>query len=78
LSRSSFSNWKKKLGLSSAAPLTLVPVAVVTGYNFTPLDTKPQPRAGLALVMENGCRVEIDIDFHSPTLERVLHLAERL
>jgi len=78
LSRSSFSNWKKKLRASNSAPLTLVPVAVVTGHTFTSSDMKQRTKAGLSLVMANGCRIEIAIDFHSPTFERILLLAERL
>lgn len=75
LAPGSFSRWKKRLGASTvAAPLALVPVAVLSDQISTPPEfgRPTDAKSGLTLVVGYDCRIEIGIDFHIATLARLL------
>jgi hypothetical protein len=79
LSKSTFGWWKRKLRQADAvsASLSLVPVGVIPVPGRLSALRQPQVSSGLVLVSAGGIRVEIGVDFHGPTLDRVLRMMER-
>jgi hypothetical protein len=71
LSKSTFGWWKRELRDNRATPVTLVPVSIIPQQTTAPVKSQ-DPSSGVALITRNGCRIEIGVGFHPPTLERVL------
>jgi hypothetical protein len=78
LSKSTFGWWKQKLNKSGSPPCTLIPVSVVTEKAGMPFNSGRQAPSGLALRVRSGDLIEIGVDFHPPTLERVLRTLEKM
>lgn len=78
LSKSTLGWWKQKLHKSGSPPWTLIPVSVVTAKNSAPFKSGPQTSSGLTLIARSGDLIEISVDFHPPTLERVLRTLEKM
>lgn len=77
LSKTTFGWWKRKLKGNRSTPVTLVPVSIVP-YQTSASFKCQQPSSGVAMITRDGCRIEIGIDFHPPTLEQVLRTLGRL
>lgn len=78
LSKSTFGWWKQKLCKSGPPPCTLIPVAVVQEKPVVVFNSGRQASSGLALRIRSGDLIEIGVDFHPPTLERVLRTLEKM
>ncbi len=71
LSKSTFGWWKREQRDNRATPVTLVPVSFVPQQSTAPVKCQDSS-SGVALITHDGCRIEIGVGFHPPTLERVL------
>jgi hypothetical protein len=76
LSKSTFGWWKHQLNKRSSASCSLVPVAIIKDKPAS-VNTGQQTSAGLTLIARSGELIEIGVDFHPPTLARVLQTLER-
>ncbi len=67
LSKSALGWWRTKLARQIAGNVTLVPVPFLKGVSG-----RSRPATGLTLVVGSHYRIEVDDDFHAPTLTRLL------
>ena len=78
LSKSTFGWWKHQLKKGGPASCSLVPVSIIMEKAAaSSINLNQESSAGLTLIVRSGERIEIGVDFHPPTLTRVLQTLER-
>ena len=68
-----FTYWKKKLATANPSDLSFVPVPIAPA-SLSPVSSRPRP----LVVIADRYRIEVDGDFHSDTLTKLLRTLRRV